>query len=262
MTTNLSTSNLNVPDAEELTRLANAYFAALPGNVGSFLNTSTADRANPLKSADLPNGEDLRKIPAGLAGVSSQTPQQFTGTTSGDEASTLGFYFLKAVEPTTPGVIPLVRPDLRTLDPSIGTTGTNAYSAARPHGNAGNQSIPGSQHGSLPIHTPGIEAGSLPATAAYPPLSAFSPPNDGALRSSPGLADGTSGHQAASYVNSKEGLTGIPYYVDIEEAAFRRHFPTITLEPRTAEIEILPDLGLPFTNNSQFHHAIAKNGEN
>ena len=248
MTTNPSTSNPNLPDLEALTHLANAYFSALPGTGESFLNTSTAARANPLKSADLPNEEDLRKIPAGLAGISAQSPTLFQNPTGLDESSQ-GFYFLKAGTPSSPGVLPVLRPDLRTLDPSLGTSGTNALSAARPHAHAGNQSLPGSQHGSLPIHTPGVEAGSQPIAAAIPPLSAFEVPNETTLRSLPGLTSGSSGFTVPQVHSHADGVSGAAYFLD--DLSLTPGIPPspVDLKPRTAEIETLADLNLPFSGH-------------
>jgi cysteine desulfurase / selenocysteine lyase len=251
MTTSPSTSNPAYPDADVLARLANEYFAALPGNGESFLNLSTAARANPLKSVDLPNEDDLRKIPAGLAGVVGQGPSDIAETPSLADADQ-GFYFLKASETSSPGVIPVLRPDVKGFDPSLGTAGTNAVSAARPHASAGNPSVPGSQYGSQPIHTPGIEAGAQPLAGATPPFSAFEAPKEEHARAVPGALGGAVGLAPQGGLAAIEGFTSPHYFLEGVTPTSPRAPTDVALKPRSADIEILPDLGLPFTSNTRY----------
>jgi cysteine desulfurase/selenocysteine lyase len=251
MTTSPSTSNPGIPDPDVLARLANEYFAALPGSGESFLNTSTAARANPLKSVDLPNEDDLRKIPAGLAGGVGQSPSDLAETPNLGDADQ-GLYFLKAAETSSPGVIPVLRPDVKGFDPSLGTAGTNAVSAARPHASAGNQSVPGSQHASQPIHTPGIEAGAQPFASAVPPLSAFQAPNEKNLRGLPAAVGGAMGLDPQGVISAGEAFALPHYFLDGISQGAPRAPSSVDLKPRDAEIEILPNLGLPFTNNTRY----------
>lgn len=251
MTTSPSTSNKGLPDPEILTRLANEFFAALPGTGNAYLNTSTAERVDPSNSVDLPNEDDLRMIPAGLAGFVGQNPGSLARNPR-PEGAEQDCYFLKALESSSPGVIPVLRPDTKGLDPTLGSAGTNAVSAARPHASPGNQNIPGSQLGSMPIHTPGVEAGSQLFAGGVTPLSAHQAPREEQVRGTPAVVAGSTGLSPQS--NPGTGANSLaPHYFMSENTATSSGSSTeILLKPRDAGLEILPDLGLPFTQNPEY----------
>lgn len=197
MTTNLSTSNppaelprpgqdaLSVPDRQDvpaglpdpvtLAGLANAFFAALPGQAGtSGLATlpTPAPAANQSVAPDFPDEAALHGIPALLAGATGQRPETFvTAPAPVDEATP--YYFLAAGQPSTPGVVPSWRPDPQGIDPSLSSAPANAVSIAGPRALPGRSSIPGEHWGSTPPYTQPIEVGSLASGGHVPPASAF-----------------------------------------------------------------------------------------
>ncbi|SMF95122.1 cysteine desulfurase / selenocysteine lyase [Methylomagnum ishizawai] len=120
MITSLNTANppgaaapSGLPDPAVLARLANEFFAALPGaSGGSALNVApAATSAAPL--GDLPDEADFRKLPAVLAGGSGQQPAALATAPSGDEGAA-PLYFLRATQPPPPRSAPLVA--LKTRD--------------------------------------------------------------------------------------------------------------------------------------------------
>ena len=261
MTTSPSTNNSGFPDAKTpnlggidecvLTQLANEFFSALPGGGGSFLNSTPSVPANPVSAVDLPNEDDLRKIPAGLAGVSGQSPVNLAQNPAPSDADA-GFYFLNAVQTSTPGVLPVLRPDRPGFDPSLSSVAPNAISSGRPLASPNQADIPGSQHGSLPPHTPGIEIGSQPFAGAVPPASAFRKPGEEPLRAFPGVLAGAAG------ISPQGGLSGgaaagSPHYFLEGANPVAPRIPTdLSLKPRNADFEVLPDLGLPFSSNTHY----------
>ncbi len=256
MTTNPSTSNLVAPDAAlavvgidecVLTQLANEFFAAVPGG-GSFLNATPAQPTDPLAAVDLPNEDDLRKIPAGLAGVSGQSPVTLAQNPTPSDAEA-GFYFLKAVQTTSPGVLPLLRPDRPGFDPSLGSVPANVISTGRPLAAPNQADVPGAHHGSVPPHTPGIEIGSQPFAGMVPPASVFGTPGEEHLHALPGLLAGAVGLSPQSGATATgAALPGSPhYFLDGASAAPPRTPTEVDLRPRDASFDLLPDLGVPRT---------------
>lgn len=235
-----------------LSRLANEFFAALPGDGSSFLNTSMATRANPLQSIDVPDEDDLRRIPGSLAGLVGQSPSALAESTNHGNADS-DFYFLKAAATSSPGVIPTLRPDNKGFDPSLGTPAIHGFSAVRPSTSPVNQRAPGSQHGAQPTHTPGIEAGALPLASSTPPLSSLSASNEDTLRTVSGFVGGNSAIKPLEGVSSAENRVSTAYFLDGISGAGYRSPAIVDLEPRGKELETLPDLGLQLTRDA---HAI------
>jgi hypothetical protein len=204
-----------------------------------------------VSAVDLPNEDDLRKIPAGLAGVSGQSPVNFAQNPTPSDADA-GFYFLNAVQTSTPGVLPVLRPDRPGFDPSLSSVAPNTISTGRPLASPNQADVPGTQHGSLPPHTPGIEIGSQPFAGAVPPASAFNKPGEEQLRAFPGVFAGLAG------ISPQGGLpagaaTGSPhYFLDGANPAAPRTPIEMALKPRNADFEVLPDLGLPFASNTRY----------
>ncbi len=255
MTTSPSINNLLSPNAalasagiDEclLTRLANEFFSALPGGGDPYLNTTPAQPANPLAAVDIPNEDDFRKIPAGLAGASGQSPVTLVQNPSPSDADA-GFYFLKAVQTSSPGVLPLLRPDRPGFDPSLSSVPANAISTGRPLAAPNHADLPGTQHGSVPPHTPGIEIGSQPFAGAVPPASAFGTPGEEQLRAIPGVLAGAGGISPQSGVAATgAALSGSPhYFLDGANAAPPRTPTEVDLRSLDAHFDFLPDLGVP-----------------
>ena len=251
MTTSQSTSNQGSPDLDALTRLANEFFSALPGGGESPFNTSQAARMNPLSSVDLPNEDDLRKIPAGLSGVTGQSPAVLTQNPDTDDVDQ-GFYFLKAVQTSSPGILPLLRPDRPGFDPSLTTVPANTISTGRPLASPNHRDLPGTQHGSLPPHTPGIEVGSQPFAGAVPPASAFARPGPESTKAAPGFVAGNSGLAPYDGFGSEQAYIGRPDGLEHPYPQTPGAPSEVDLKPRGVELETLPDYGLPFTTNTRF----------
>lgn len=262
MTTSLSTSNTSLADPAQavegqrhpaggidpdiLTRLANEFFAALPSGGGSFLNTSPTVPHNPASSVDFPNEDDLHRIPGGLSGLSGQSPVNLAQSpTSGDTDA--GFYFLKSVQTSTPGVLPLLRPDRPGFDPSLGSAPANAVSTGRPLANPAHTDLPGTQHGSLPPHTPGIEIGSQPFAGAVPPVSAFGKPGEPQVRAMPGLLAGASGFSPQAGIAGTAAAGTQHYFLESASPVAPRTPTDVNVSPRSVDFDFLPDLGLDFS---------------
>jgi len=263
MTTSLSTSNplgsepnvpaeassvpIGAPDPTVLGRLANEFFAALPGSGGgSFLNVSPVAAINPANLVDLPSDDVLRRIPAGLAGVTGQSPASLNQSSNQTDADT-SLYFLKSAEPTSPGVLPILRPDQKGFDPTLSSSAPAAVSASRPLASPTHTSVPGTQHGSTAPHTPGVELGSLPFASAVPPASAFHKPGEEDLRAIPSLLAGAVGSSPQSgLAASGTAVEGTPhYFLDSANQAPPRTTTDVDISPRSVNYDFLPDLGLP-----------------
>ena len=263
MTTSLSTSNPSgsepavpseapsvpngTPDPTVLARLANEFFAALPGSGGgSFLNVSPVAAINPTKSIDLPSEDILRRIPAGIAGLTGQSPASQNQSPKQTDADA-GLYFLKSAEPTSPGVLPILRPDQKGYDPSLSSSAPAAVSTARPLASPTHASVPGTQHASTAPHTSGIELGSLPLAGAVPPASAFHKPGEEDLRTIPSLLAGSIGISPQSGLAASGATVSVTphYFLDQTNQSPPRTPTDVDLTPRSVDYDFLPDLGLP-----------------
>ena len=250
MTTSLSTANPlpagaglpatppgGAPGPDSALPFANEFLVVVPG-----AGTLPGASANPASAADIPDEEALRKIPAALAGGTGQSPVTLAQTPTVSDADA-AFYFLKAAPTTSPGVLPLVRPDRPGTDPSLNSAAPAAISTANPRAPATHRGIPGSQQGSTPPHTPGIELGSQPFAGAVPPASAFPVPGEDSLRAAPGVLSGAAGASPAAALGSTG--QGEPHYFQGGALMSPRVPVVLNLPARGAEYEAVPDLGLP-----------------
>lgn len=249
MTTSLNTANppggtvpSGLPDPAVLARLANEFFAALPGaSGGSALNVApVAASAAPL--GDLPDEADLRKLPAVLAGGSGQQPAALATAPSGGDGEA-PLYFLRAAQPASAGTVPALRPDRPGIDPSLNSVLPNVVSTLGPRVQPHRSGIPGSQWGSTPPATPGVEAGSLPLAGAVPPASAFQQPSEAGRYAQPTAVAGAPGQPA--------GPAGASpfYFLDAAQTTTPRSAPPVALKPRDGEFEFpeLTDIPSPGT---------------
>lgn len=249
MTTSLSTANPlptgaglpatppgGVPDPGSATPYANEFLVVVPG-------AGTVPGVPPGVSAiEVPGEEDLRKLPAALAGGSGQSPVTLAQTPTASDADAV-FYFLKTTPTTSPGVLPFVRPDRPGVDPNLNSAAPAAISTANPRAPATRHSLPGSQQGSSPPHTPGIEVGSQPFAGAVPPASAFPEPSEDSLRAGPGVLSGAIGAGPAAALASAG--QGEPLYFLGGALSSPRVPVDVNLPARGAEYEAVPDVGLP-----------------
>ena len=154
MTTNISTSNLHpasvnavqsapqgggapewqgsaadlsaLPDPVVLARLANEFFAALPGH-------SASPVIPPAATFALPSEAELRALPAALAGAAGASPQTLvTAPASGSTASR--FYFLDAARPTSPRTLPALNLGPADSVPAAALLPAAPRNAGRPSG--------------------------------------------------------------------------------------------------------------------------------
>lgn len=258
MTTSLSTGNPlpigterpaatpglpgDIPGLDATAPYANEFLVVVPG-AGALPSAVPAAPANPGSAVDIPNEDDLRKIPAALAGVSGQGPVALAQAPTASDADA-GLYFLKAVPPTSPGVVPLLRPDRPGTDPNLNSVAPVAISTANPRAPTRQRSVPGSQHGSTPPHTPGVELGSQPFAGAVPPASAFPTTGEEPLRAAPGVLADVAGTSPLAGLGAAGGLlSGSPPYF-LEGTQPTPRIPVdINLPARNAGYEPLPDLG-------------------
>lgn len=223
---------------------ANEFLVVVPG-AGSLPSAVPVAPANPASAVDVPNADDLRKIPAALAGVSGQSPVTLAQAPTASDADA-GFYFLKAAPPTSPGVLPLLRPDRPGADPNLNSMAPVAISTANPRAPTSQRGLPGSQHGSTPPHTPGVELGSQPFAGAVPPASAVPTPGEEPLRATPGVLAGAAGTSPLTGLGAAGGLvSGSPHYFLEGTQPTPRTPVDINLPARNAGYEPLPDLVLP-----------------
>ena len=242
MTTNPSTSNPALPDPAALARLANEFFAALPGASGApVLNVVPAAASAP--AGELPGEADLRKLPAALAGGSGQQPATFA-TAPGPADADAPFYFLRAVPPATAGTVPALRPDRPGVDPTLSSAAPNTVSTAGPRVQPHRSGVAGSQLGSAPPATPGVEFGSLPLAGSVPPASAFGAPGEAELASLPALLAGTVGSGPRAGLPAA-GAESPHYFLELAHPTPPRTATAVDLKPRDADFEFPPELEIP-----------------
>jgi cysteine desulfurase/selenocysteine lyase len=240
-----------LPGIDALTRLANELFATVPGGGShSFLNAAPSSPAHPM-AADLPNEEDLRKIPAGLSGVSGQSPVSFIQSPNLSDTDA-GFYFLKTIQTSSPGTVPVLRPDKSGLDPTLSSALPAGISSAGSSFSPVHGGLPGSRLGSSATHTPGIELGSQPFTGAAPPASAIGVPDETLLRS---LAP-PGGAAVASSQNEPGATASVYYFLAAANQPAPRTPTTLELEPRQVEFDNLPALGLGLNRAVERHLSV------
>jgi hypothetical protein len=240
-----------LPGIDVLTQLANELFATLPGGGSdSFLNATPRSPAHPMAALDLPNEEDLRKIPAGLSGVSGQSPVSFAKSPNPSDTD-VGFYFLKTIQTSSPGTVPVLRPDRSGLDPTLSSALPAGISSAGSSFSPGHGRLPGSHLGSSAPNTPGIELGSQPFAGAVPPASAISTPGETLLRSL-----GIGGAAGASPKNGPGTTASLHYFLAAANQLAPRTPTTLELEPRQAELYNLPALGLGLNRAVEQHLSV------
>ena len=160
----LSALMASLPEPDVIARLANEFFAALPGHPSSPEGAmSSAPLATPMGSLPATpvvppaagfaplTEEELRALPATLAGATAIPPQAaFNPPTSVPSGSS--FYFFDAAQPTSPGGIP------------------------------GAQVPPGAALASAPPALPPVEVGSWPAAPTTSSAAIFPAPTEGEIR--------------------------------------------------------------------------------
>jgi len=235
-----------IPGLDATAPYANEFLVVVPGaGAGSLPSATPSAPATPASAVDIPNEDDLRKIQAALTGVSGQSPVTLAQAPTVSDADA-GFYFLKAAPTTSPGVVPRLRPDRPGTDPNLNSVAPVAISTANPRAPTSRRSVPGSQHGSTPPHTPGLELGSQPFAGAVPPASAFPAPGEEPLRAAPGVLAGAAGASPLAGLSTAGGLvSGSPHYFLEGTQPTPRAPLDINLPARDAGYEPLPDLGLP-----------------
>jgi cysteine desulfurase/selenocysteine lyase len=231
-----------LPDPATLARFANEIFAALPGQAGTSGLNAAPVQAAAATGPDLPDEAVLRLLPAALGGISGQSPVALATPPTGAEADA-PFYFLKAAEPSTPGVVPALRPDRPGLDPSQTTGYANAVSVAGPRVQPHRSGPPGTQFGSMPPATPAIELGSSPAAGHIPPASSFGQPGETELRSLPGVAAGGLGASPVEGAALPDAGAAF-YFLEGARPGSPRAAPALALEPTGTAVPLPPALGL------------------
>ncbi len=232
-----------LPDVAVLSKLANDFFTALPANLaGPGPNAAFAPAAS---APALPGDAQLRTLPAVLAGATGQGPGTIVTAPAAADADA-AFYFLRAAQPKTPGVVPALRPDLPGFDPSLSSAVPTAVSSVGPRSAPRRSGFPGSQLASSPPATPGIELGSQPFVGAIPPASAFDLPTEADLGALPALLAGAAGLSPQTGIAAVGAAsTGAPhYFLDSAHSTPPRTATLVNLKPRDAAFEFVPELGV------------------
>ncbi|MET0217728.1 MAG: hypothetical protein ABW205_07355 [Burkholderiales bacterium] len=233
-----------LPDVATLTRLANAFFTALPGAT----DLPAAPGAVPSAAAGspvAPADPALQLAPAAAAGLSGRSPQSLVTPPAPADAEA-AFYFLRAGEPSTPRTVPALNLVPPGLEPGLGITPPASATALDPRSVANLSAPPAVRLGSTPRATPGVEVGALPAAGATPPASAFELPDEAALRALPAALAGAAGStpQHGVAAPTATSLTVPFYFLDGIQPTPPRRVTSLHLPPRYVNLEPVQDLEL------------------
>jgi len=248
----VSTEAPGLPDVAALTRLANAFFTALPGATdlpaAPGAVPSAAAGSPPLPGGGVPAAPAepaLRLAPAAAAGLSGRSPQGFVTPPAPADAD-VAFYFLRASEPTAPRTVPVLNVAPPGLEPGLGITPPANATALDPRSAASLSAPPGMRLGSTAPATPGVEVGALPAAAATPPASAFEFPDEAALSARPATLAGAAGSTAQPGVATPApSPSTMPFYfLDGIQSTPLRSVTQLQLRPRDGNLEPVQDLDL------------------
>ncbi|MGZ8250532.1 family 2A encapsulin nanocompartment cargo protein cysteine desulfurase [Methylomagnum sp.] len=192
MTTSLNTSNptglpAGLPDPAILARLANEFFAALPGTAGLSALTVSPSAPDTASGAGFPGFDELAALPRLLAGGLESAARPGVAV----EAASAGpaFYFLDSTHPTTPRTVPTL--DLKPRD-------------------AGLDFLPDLGLPKAPGHGPGV-AGPLPSPTDIPKPSA--------LAGSPVTAGGEVSELTLYFLDDARAYSGAPPVQGVDSPA-------------------------------------------
>ncbi|HQR52053.1 MAG TPA: family 2A encapsulin nanocompartment cargo protein cysteine desulfurase [Burkholderiales bacterium] len=241
------------PDVATLTRLANAFFTALPGTT----DVPAAPDAVPSPAAGspgIPGGARppgapaepaFEGAPAAAAGLTGRSPHDFLTPPAPADAEA-SFYFLRSGESTSPRAVPALNPVPTGADSGLGVTPPASATAFHPRSVSDLSAPPGLRLGSTAPATPGVEVGAVPAVGAIPPSSAIELPDEAALRALPGTLAGATGSTPQHGVSASAPTSASApfYFLDSAQAAPPRSTTPLQLRPRDVNLEPMPDLGL------------------